>query len=212
MGEVGWQVGEVAALLDMPRRAIQRVCGKNARSKDLGIVDVPDSKPGRRVYRADQLAQLWVVKSLNRTAKNLMVVREKIDEARSARGFAALFDERLEHHIEREEDERAEVLRGRALAAAEDPEALARLLEREAASQLALGGCAGPFPTGWLAPAVRSAAKTGEWEPADGGACIQPNELLAALEFGGMDTAIELMCGPNTYERVICALEEASNR
>lgn len=36
----GWQISEVVALLGMGRRAIQRSCGQNLVSGDLGIVRV----------------------------------------------------------------------------------------------------------------------------------------------------------------------------
>ena len=40
----GWQISEVVALLGMGHRAIQRSCGQNLVSGDLGIVRVGASR------------------------------------------------------------------------------------------------------------------------------------------------------------------------
>ena len=41
----GWQISEVMALLGMGQRAIQRSCGQNPASGDLGIVRVDGGNP-----------------------------------------------------------------------------------------------------------------------------------------------------------------------
>ena len=202
MGRDGWQITRVAALLDMGRRAIQRSCGKNASSGDLGIVSVDGSVPGRRLYGADELAQLHLVNCLNEDGMDLVSVGNAFEEARASGGLARLAQGRRELDVERAEAAAARLLRDRALAARDDAEELGRLIEREVAAELVRHGAEGPFPAGWLVPGLESAAH--------GNAPTVPRRdgLLAALENPGLDLAIELLLGPGSYERVLNALED----
>ena len=212
MGRASWQIAEVAVLLSMDRRMIQRSCGASRASGDMAIVSVEGTRPGRRSYTATSMEELNLVRALLREGRDLSGVRSAFEEARSADGLDGLRQGCRERCRERAEDAEAWLLRERALVASlgEDPEArLGRLLEREAAACLARAGEAGPFPTGWLSGAVRHAAEHGSWP--SGWAGPRPRALLAALEAGGMDLVVELMCGTNAYERVTRALEEASN-
>lgn len=202
MGDEGWQISDVVALLGMGRRAVQRSCGQNLASGDLGIVRVDGSKPGKRSYGAEELAQLNLVNVVNQEGMDLASVRDVFDQARSADGLKRLAERRRELDLERAEDATARHLRGRALAVRGDPDALGELVEREAAAGLARAGVAGPFPNGWLLPHLAKAAATGAWE-----AC-RPDGLLAVLETPGLDLAIELLLGPGSFARVVGALEE----
>lgn len=199
----GWQISEVVALLGMGRRAIQRSCGQNLASGDLGIVGVGESKPGKRSYGADELAQLHLVNAMNQDGMDLVSVRDAFERARSSGGLAALAGRRQELDLERAEAAEARLLRDRALAARGDARALAELVEREVAAALARAGHAGPFPEGWLLPRLRQAVADGAWEGE------APEGLLAALEAPGFDLAVELLFGPGSFARVLAALEDS---
>lgn len=86
----GWQISEVVALLGMGRRAIQRSCGQNLVSGDLDIVRVGASKPGRRSYGADELAQLHLVNVMNQDGMDLVSVRDAFLRAQDTGGIGAL--------------------------------------------------------------------------------------------------------------------------
>lgn len=86
----GWQISEVVALLGMGHRAIQRSCGQNLVSGDLGIVRVGASKPGRRSYGADELAQLHLVNVMNQDGMDLVSVRDAFLRAQDTDGMGAL--------------------------------------------------------------------------------------------------------------------------
>lgn len=210
MDQASWQISEVAVLLSMDRRMIQRSCGTRRSSGDMAIVHVEGSAPGRRSYTAQSIEELNLVRELLCEGRDLAEVRRAFETARSAGGLCDLRQSCRERCLERAEDARAWLLRESVLEAGggEKPvEDVGRILEREVASHLVRAGEAGPFPTGWLCPAIRRAAEDGSWpatwkDPA-------PGALIGALALGGMDLAVELMCGPNTYERVIGALEEA---
>ena len=213
MGQASWQIAEVAVLLSMDRRMIQRSCGASRTSGDMAIVSVEGTRPGRRGYTAKSMEELNLVRELLKEGRNLAEVRRAFDTARSAGDMGGLRAKCIERCRERAEDAEAWLLREKALALSADgtpEEHLERLLEREVASALARAGEAGPFPSGWLCDAIRHAAACGSWptsweEP-------RPDALLAALELGGMDLVIELMCGSGTYARVMDALEEADQK
>lgn len=150
----GWQISEVMALLGMGRRAIQRSCGQNPASGDLGIVRVDGGKPGRRSYGADELAQLHLVNAMNQDGMDLASVRDAFERARSSDGVECLAERRCELDLERAEAAEARLRRDRALASRGDARRLGELVEREAATALARAGHAGPFPAGWLLPPV----------------------------------------------------------
>lgn len=86
----GWQISEVVALLGMGRRAIQRSCGQNLVSGDLGIVRVGASKPGRGSYDADELAQPHLVNVMNQDGMDLVSVRDAFLRAQDTGGIGAL--------------------------------------------------------------------------------------------------------------------------
>ncbi len=199
----GWQISEAVALLGMGRRAIQRSCGQNLVSGDLGIVRVGASKPGRRSYDADELAQLHLVNVMNQDGMDLVSVRDAFLRAQDTDGMGALARSRRETDLERAEAAEARLLRDRALAARKDKRALGELVEREAAAALARAGHAGPFPADWLLPHLREAASGSTW-PGDA-----PDGLLAVLEAPGFDLAVELLLGPGSFARVLGALEDS---
>lgn len=201
----GWQISEVVALLGMGRRAIQRSCGQNLASGDLAIVRVGASKPGRRSYDADELAQLHLVNVMNQDGMDLVSVRDAFERARSSDGLEALAGRRRELDLERTEAAEAQLLRDRALAARKDERALGELVEREAAAALARTGHAGPFPADWLLPHLRKAACGATW-PGEA-----PDGLLAVLEAPGFDLAVELLLGPGSFARVLAALEDSED-
>jgi len=126
----GWQISEVVALLGMGRRAIQRSCGQNLVSGDLGIVRVGASKPGRRSYDADELAQLHLVNIMNQDGMDLVSVRDAFLRAQDTDGMGALARSRREADLERAEAAEARLLRDRALAARKDKRALGELVAR----------------------------------------------------------------------------------
>ena len=182
----GWQISEVMALLGMGRRAIQRSCGQNPASGDLGIVRVDGGKPGRRSYGADELAQLHLVNAMNQDGMDLASVRDAFERARSSDGVECLAERRCELDVERAEAAEARLRRDRALASRGDARRLGELIEREVAAALARAGHAGPFPAGWLLPRLRRAVACGTWEGE------VPDGLLAALEAPGLEL-LELM-------------------
>ena len=182
----GWQISEVMALLGMGRRAIQRSCGQNPASGDLGIVRVDGGKPGRRSYGADELAQLHLVNAMNQDGMDLASVRDAFERARSSDGVECLAERRCELDLERAEAAEARLRRDRALASRGDARRLGELIEREVAAALARAGHAGPFPAGWLLPRLRRAVACGTWEGE------VPDGLLAALEAPGLEL-LELM-------------------
>lgn len=110
----GWQISEVVALLGMGRRAIQRSCGQNLVSGDLGIVRVGASKPGRRSYDADELAQLHLVNVMNQDGMDLVSVRDAFLRAQDTGGMGVLARSRREAGLERAEAAEARLLRDRA--------------------------------------------------------------------------------------------------
>lgn len=87
----GWQISEVVALLGMGHRAIQRSCGQNLVSGDLGIVRVGASKPGRRSYNADELAQLHLVNVMNQDGMDLVSVRDTFSRAQDTGGMGGAY-------------------------------------------------------------------------------------------------------------------------
>lgn len=199
----GWQISEVMALLGMGRRAIQRSCGQNPASGDLGIVRVDGGKPGRRSYGADELAQLHLVNAMNQDGMDLASVRDAFERARSSDGVECLAERRCELDLERAEAAEARLRRDRALASRGDARRLGELVEREVAAALARAGHAGPFPAGWLLPRLRQAVACGTWEGE------VPDGLLAALEAPGLDLAMELFLGPGAFAHVLTALEDS---
>lgn len=199
----GWQISEVVALLGMGRRAIQRSCGQNPASGDLGIVRVDGGKPGRRSYGADELAQLHLVNAMNQDGMDLASVRDAFERARSSDGVERLAERRCELDLERAEAAEARLRRDRALASRGDARRLGELVEREVAAALARAGHAGPFTAGWLLPRLRRAVACGTWEGE------VPDGLLAALEAPGLDLAMELLLGPGAFAHVLAALEDS---
>ena len=199
----GWQISEVMALLGMGRRAIQRSCGQNPASGDLGIVRVDGGRPGRRSYGADELAQLHLVNAMNQDGMDLASVRDAFERARSSDGVECLAERRCELDLERAEAAEARLRRDRALASRGDARRLGELVEREVAAALARAGHAGPFPAGWLLPRLRRAVACGTWEGE------VPDGLLAALEAPGLDLAMELCLGPGSFTHVLTALEDS---
>ena len=162
----GWQISEVMALLGMGRRAIQRSCGQNPASGDLGIVRVDGGKPGRRSYGADELAQLHLVNVMNQDGMDLASVRDAFERARSSDGVGRLAERRCELDLERAEAAEARLRRDRALASRGDARRLGELVEREVAAALARAGHAGPFPA--LAAPGRARCPMGfspHWRP-----------------------------------------------
>ena len=127
----GWQISEVVALLGMGRRAIQRSCGQNPASGDLGIVRVDGGKPGRRSYGADELAQLHLVNAMNQDGMDLASVRDAFERARSSDGVGRLAERRCKLDLERAEAAEARLRRDRALASRGDARRLGELIELE---------------------------------------------------------------------------------
>ena len=199
----GWQISEVMALLGMGRRAIQRSCGQNPASGDLGIVRVDGGKPGRRSYGADELVQLHLVNAMNQDGMDLASVRDAFERARSSDGVECLAERRCELDLERAEAAEARLRRDRALASRGGARRLGELVEREVAAALARAGHAGPFPAGWLLPRLRRAVACGTWEGE------VPDGLLTALEAPGLDLAMELFLGPGAFAHVLTALEDS---
>lgn len=127
----GWQISEGVTLLGMGRRAIQRSCGQNPASGDLGIVRVDGGKPGRRSYGADELAQIHLVNAMNQDGMDLASVRDAFERARSSDGVGRLAERRCELDLERAEAAEARLRRDRALASRGDARKLGELVERE---------------------------------------------------------------------------------
>lgn len=154
----GWQISEVMALLGMGRRAIQRSCGQNPASGDLGIVRVEGGKPGRRSYGADELAQLHLVNAMNQDGMDLASVRDAFELARSSDGVECLAERRCELDLERAEAAEARLRRDRALAS--------RGTRVDWASSLS-----GRSPPRWRGPGTRGRSRQAGFSPV----CAEPS-------------------------------------
>lgn len=93
----GWQISEVMALLGMGRRAIQRSCGQNPASGDLGIVRVDGGKPGRRSDGVERLAERRCELDLERA--EAAEARLRRDRALASRGDARRLGELVEREV-----------------------------------------------------------------------------------------------------------------
>lgn len=228
----GWKISEVERLVGLPRRDIQRVCyhGKGG----VGILEPKDGSWGRRLYSAEDLGILFIVKQYRDRGYSLPEIKHLLCQSEKEGHYYALASFQVARLREQEETAQEQVVRGEALqvflSGSERKAKLADLVERCVAHHILIS-----------APASQKAASTTEIRACLEGllSCrrqgLDPKSLEAReiagdalailnkvrypgdertssplaemLNEPGLDLAIELWMGPGSY----AYLEEALN-
>ncbi len=228
----GWKISEVERLIGLPRRDIQRSCyhGKGG----VGILEPRDGSWGRRLYSAEDLGILFIVKQYRDRGYSLPEIKHLLCQSEKAGGYHALAGFQVARLREQEEIAREQVVRGEALRVflsdSERETKLADLVELCVAHHILISALASPRAV--LTTEIRACLedllscrrqgldpKALEVREIAGDALAildkarcpgterVPSPLAEMLNEPGLDLAIELWMGPGSY----AYLEEALN-
>ena len=88
----GWQVSQVANLLDMPNRDITRSCYSDRKRGGANILHVADSSWGRRNYSVEDMAWLFLIKLQHEKGYSLPEIAQRMDTTASVEELCGHLD------------------------------------------------------------------------------------------------------------------------